>query len=104
MSDAFDHLTAEAFAHLMNQYIEQEDPDALSLTALDEAVHAVLAQMARTRIVLTGRIHDGQIIFDPTVNAPIVTNGNEVIIGGLHLVVDLREEALGEAVAVGAAD
>lgn len=94
MRDSFDHLTPEEFAQLLNQFIEREDPDAISLTALDEAAHAQVAQMGRMRIVLTGRIRDGQIIFDPTANAPIMASGNEVIIGGLHLVVDLREDVL----------
>ncbi|MCE7985657.1 MAG: hypothetical protein DYG89_31150 [Caldilinea sp. CFX5] len=94
MRDSFDVLTAEEFAHLMNEFIDHEDPDAISLTALDEAAHEQLAQVEKVRIVLTGCIQDGQIVFDPTANAPITTNGNEVIIGGLHLVVDLREEVL----------
>jgi len=97
MRDSFDDLSAEEFAHLMNKFIDREDPDAISATALDEAAHEQLAQMGRMRITLTGCIRDGQIVFDPTANAPIMANGNEVIIGGLHLVVDLREEALIES-------
>lgn len=94
MRDSFDEITSEEFAHLMNEFIDREDPDAISATALDEAAHEQLAQMGRMRIVLTGQIKNGQIIFDPMANAPVLTSGNEVIIGGLHLVVDLRKEVL----------
>ena len=94
MHDSFDEITSEEFATLMNEFIDREDPDAISTIALDEAAHEQLAQMGRMRIVLTGQIQDGQIIFDSMANAPILTSGNEVIIGGLHLVVDLRKEAL----------
>lgn len=96
MRDTFDNLTAEEFAQWLNQFIESEDPDAISLAALDEAARLQLAPMERMRIVLTGCIRDGQLIFDPAMNAPIMTSGNEVIIGGLHLVVDLRQDALAE--------
>ena len=43
-------------------------------------------------VELTDVIRDGQIIFDSPADAPIIVHGNEVVIGGLRLVVNLRQE------------
>ncbi len=63
------------------------------MEALAEAARRRLAETAvTTSIELTGTIHEGRIIFDPPAGAPILAEGNELFIGGLRLVVKLREE------------
>lgn len=90
MSDLFDGLQTNEFEKMVGNFIDREDPDAMSPTALDEAGRLELEQMAATNVELTGVIQEGQIIFDPPPDAPIVVHGNELVIGGLRLVVNLR--------------
>lgn len=92
MNPIFDTVNAEEFEAVVNQFIHREDPDALSLQALDEVARQQWAEVTTTRIEVTGRIHEGRLIFDPPPDAPILTYENELIIGGLHVVINLREE------------
>lgn len=48
----------------------------------------------RIRLIRTSweSVREGQIAFDPPANAPIIVQGNELIIGGLRLGVNLRQE------------
>ena len=86
-----DGISVDEFNQLIQQFIAHEDPNAISLDALDEAMRQQLAEMSTTHIELTGSVQDGRIVFDPSPDAPILTHGNELIIGGLHVVVHLRE-------------
>jgi len=88
-----DDMEVEEFDRLIDQFVDREDPNAVSFAALDEAARRQLAEVATAQIELTGTIHGGQIAFDQPTDAPILVHGNELIIGGLHLVVNLREEA-----------
>ncbi len=90
MSQVLDNLEAKEFDRLMGQFIEREDPNAISFAALDEATRQQLEQVTTTQVELTGTVRDGQITFDPPADAPIIAHGNELVIGGLHLVVHLR--------------
>lgn len=92
MNKIFDGILASEFDELVNQFIECEDPFAMSLEAFDEAVHLELNEMTNFQVELTGTIKNGQIIFDHPRNAPILVYDNKVVIGGLHLVVNLRNE------------
>lgn len=91
MNQIFDGVSADEFEASINQFIHREDPDALSLQALDEAARQQLAAVTTTRVEVTGRIQEGRIIFDTLTDAPILTHENELIIGGLHVVIQLRE-------------
>ncbi len=90
MNGLFDGLQTDEFEKMVGDFIDREDPDAMSLAALDKAGRLELAQMAATNVELTGVIQGGQIIFDPPPDAPIIVKGNELLIGGLRLVVKLR--------------
>jgi hypothetical protein len=87
-----DGLEAEEFDRLMEQFIDREDPNAMSLEALDQAARLQLAEVTAAQIELTGTIRDGQITFEQPSDAPILVHGNELVIGGLHLIVRLRQE------------
>ena len=41
-------------------------------------------------VELTGVVEGGAIVFDPSMETPVVAHGNEVVISGLRLVVKLR--------------
>lgn len=92
-NEVLDGIEAAEFDRLVNQFIERKDPNAISLQALDEAARERLSEVTTTRVELTGTIRDDQITFDPPSDAPILVRGNELVIGGLHLVVNLRREA-----------
>ncbi len=92
MSKVLDGIEAAEFNQLVNQFIEREDPNAISFEALDEAARQQLDEVTTAHVELTGTIRDGQITFDPPADAPIIVHGNELLIGGLRLVVNLRQE------------
>jgi hypothetical protein len=90
MSELFDGLQTDEFEKMVETFIDQEDPDAISPTALDEAACLELEKVATTSVELTDVIQEGKIIFDTPRDAPIVVDGNELVIGGLRLIVNLR--------------
>ncbi len=92
MSKVLDGIEVAEFDQLVSQFIEREYPNAISFEALDEAVRLQLDEVTTARVELTGTIRDDQITFDAPANAPIIVCGNELIIGGLRLVVNLRQE------------
>jgi hypothetical protein len=59
---------------------------------LDKATWQQWTAVTPMRVEVTGRIHEGRIILDTPPNGPILVSENELIIGGLHLVINLREE------------
>ena len=93
MSKVLDGIEITEFNQLINRFIERDAPDAISFNALDEAARQQLDEVTATQVELTGTIRDGQITFDSPSNAPIIAHGNELIIGGLRLVVSIRQEA-----------
>ena len=93
MSKVLDGIEVAEFNQLIEQFVEREDPNAISAEALDQAARQQLERVATTRVELTGTIREGQIAFDPPADAPIIVHGNELVIGGLRLVVNLRQEA-----------
>jgi len=52
---------------LVNQFIEREDPNAISFEALDEAVRRQLDEVTTAHVELTGTVRGGQITFDPPI-------------------------------------
>jgi hypothetical protein len=92
MDQIFDTVNATEFEALVDQYIHREDPDALSMQALDEAARLQLAEATTPCVEGTGRTHEGHLIFDPPPNAPILTYENGLIIDGVHVVINLHAE------------
>ena len=87
-----DNIEPNEFDQLIERFIEREAPNAISFDALDEAARQQLNKVTTTHVELTGVVRGGQIAFDPPSNALIIVRGNELVIGGLHLVISLRQE------------
>lgn len=85
-----DTLQPEEFDALIEAYAERSEPDALSFEALDQAARRFAQEAVAETIELTGVVEEGAIVFDPPKSAPVLARGNEVVIGGLRLVVKLR--------------
>ncbi|MBU0491433.1 MAG: hypothetical protein KKA73_20480 [Chloroflexi bacterium] len=90
-----DGIQVNEFDHLVDRFIEREDPNALSFQALDEAARQQLDEVTAVRVELTGVVQDNQITFDSPADAPVIARGNELVIGGLRLIVNLRPRTIG---------
>jgi len=88
-------LEAAEFDDLLSAFIERTEPDTMSFAAFDQAVHRLAEEAIAETIELTGVIDGGEIVFDATETAPVITQGNEVLVGGLRLVVRLRQAVVG---------
>lgn len=87
-----DNIEPNEFDQLVERFIAREDPNAISFDALDEAARLQLDEVTTTHVKLTGVVRGGQIAFDSPSDAPIIVRGNELVIGGLHLTISLRQE------------
>ena len=85
-----DSLDPEEFDTLIQGYIERSEPEMLSFDAFDQAARRLSQEVVAETIELTGVVEAGAIVFDPLKTAPVLASGNEVVIGGLRLVVKLR--------------
>ena len=85
-----DTLEPEEFDALIESYVERPEPDTLSFEALDQAARRLAQEAVAETIELTGVVEEGAFVFDPPKAAPVVAHGNEVVIGGLRLVVKIR--------------
>lgn len=85
-----DTLEPEEFDALIEGYIERSEPDMLSFEAFEEAAWRLAEEAVAETIELTGVVEGGAIVFDPLKTAPVLASGNEVVIGGLRLIVKLR--------------
>ena len=52
--DVLDGLDVEEFDRLMEQYIDREDPDAMSFEALDEAARLQLTEVVTSQAESSG--------------------------------------------------
>ena len=84
-------LEPEEFDHLVETYINRAEPDAMSFEAFDQAVHRLAQEAVTETVELTGVVQGDTIIFDSPETAPVIAQGNEIMIGGLRLVVRLRK-------------
>lgn len=85
-------LGSEEFDTLVETFIDRSEPDTLSFEAFDQAARSLAQKAVAETIELTGVVEEGAIVFDPSKAAPVVARGNEVLIGGLRLVVKLRPD------------
>lgn len=88
-------LEAAEFEDLLSSFVERTEPDTMSFEAFDQAVHRLAEDAIAETIELTGVINGSEIVFDATETAPVITKGNEVLVGGLRLVVRLRQPEVG---------
>ena len=84
-------LEPEEFERLIESFVERSEPDTMSFTAFDQAIQRLAEAAIAETIEVTGTIKEGEIVFDASEAAPIVAQGNEILIGGLRLVVHLRQ-------------
>jgi len=84
-------LSAEEFNELVDAYIERSEPDTMSFEALDEAVRRLAQEAVAETIEVTGVVQGDTIVFDPPKAAPVIAHGNELLIGGLRLVIKIRQ-------------
>lgn len=84
-------LEPKEFEKLIESFVERSEPDTMSFTAFDQAVQRLAEDAIAETIEVTGTIKEGAIVFDASDAAPIVAQGNEILIGGLRLVVHLRQ-------------
>lgn len=84
-------LKPEEFEELIESFIERPEPDTMSFEAFDQAVQRLAEEAVAETIEVTGMIEEGMIVFDALEAAPITAQGNEILIGGLRLVVRLRQ-------------
>lgn len=87
-------LEPQEFDHLVEAFIERSEPDTMSFEAFDQAVYRLAQEAITETIELTGVVQGDTIIFDTPESAPVITQGNEVLIGGLRIVVKLRQVAM----------
>ena len=87
-------LEASEFDELITSFIDRAEPDTMSFEAFDQAVHRLAEEAIIETIELTGVIEENAIIFDAADASPVITQGNEVLVGGLRLVVRLRQPAV----------
>ncbi len=85
-----DTLEPEQFDALIETFVKRPEPDTLSFEAFDQAARRLTQEAVAETIELTGVVKGGAIVFDPSKATPVVARGNEVVIGGLRLVVKLR--------------
>ncbi len=85
-----DTLEPTEFDALIESYAARSEPDMLSFEAFDQAARRLVQEAVAETIELTGVVEKGTFVFDPPKAAPVIAHGNEVLIGGLRLVVKLR--------------
>lgn len=61
-----------------------------SSQGLDQATWQQWTAVTTTHVEVTGCIQDGRMIFDTPADGPLLTYENKLIIGGLHVVINLR--------------
>jgi len=85
-----DTLEPAEFDALIEGYAARSEPDTLSFEAFDEATQRLAQEAVAETIELTGVVEQGAFVFDPPQTVPVIAHGNEILIGGLRLVVRLR--------------
>lgn len=76
---------------MVKAYIDRAEPDTISFEAFDQAIQRMAQQAVAETIELTGVVQEKAIVFDPPKTAPVMAHGNEIMIGGLRLVIRLRQ-------------
>lgn len=84
-------LEPAEFDDLVEAYIDRAEPDTMSFEAFDQAVHRLVQEAVTETIELTGVMQGDTITFDSPKTAPVIAYGNEIVIGGLRLVIRLRQ-------------
>ena len=84
-------LEPKEFEDLVEAYIDRAEPDTMSFEAFDQAIQRLAQQAAAETIEWTGVVQGDTIVFDSPRTAPVIAHENEIMIGGLRLVIRLRQ-------------
>lgn len=84
-------LEPEEFDELVEAYIDRSEPDTMSFEAFDQAAHRLAQEAVTETIELTGLVRGDAIVFDSPEAVPVIAHGNEIVIGGLRIVIKLRQ-------------
>ena len=84
-------LEPREFDDLINAFIDRAEPDTMSFAAFDQATSLLAQEAIAETIELTGSVRGNAIVFDSAGVAPVAAHGNQIFVGGLRLVVRLRE-------------
>jgi hypothetical protein len=84
-------LDPEEFNSLVEAYMNRVEPDTMSFEAFDHAVRRLAQEAVTETIELTGEVRGDTIVLDSPETAPVIARGNEIVIGGLRLVIRLRQ-------------
>ena len=86
-------LEPQEFDDLVNAFIDRSEPNTMSFAAFDQATSRLAQEAITETIELTGSVRDNSIVFDAAGVAPVAAYGNQIFVGGLLLVVRLRQPA-----------
>ena len=75
---------------LIEDFIDRSEPDTMSFDAFEQAAYRLSEEAIAETIELTGVVEGNSISFETTEKTPVQVRGNEVLIGGLRLVVKLK--------------
>ena len=84
-------LEADEFADLIEGFIVQSEPDTMSFEAFDQGVKRLGQQTITETIEVTGIVRGNKIAFESSELTLVSVHDNELWIGGLRLVVTLRQ-------------
>ena len=84
-------LEADEFADLIESFIVQSEPDTMSFEAFDQGAQRLGQQAIAETIEVTGIVQGGKIAFESSEPTLVSVHDNELWIGGLRLVVTLRQ-------------
>jgi hypothetical protein len=84
-------LEPDEFDDLINAFVDRSEPDTMSFAAFDQATGRLAQEAIAETIELTGSVRDNSIVFDAAGLAPVTAQGNQIFVGGLRLVVRLRQ-------------
>lgn len=84
-------LDANEFTELIEGFIAHSEPDAMSFDAFDQAAQRLAQQAITETIEVTGFVRGDQISFESAEPTLVSVHENELWIGGLRLVVKLRQ-------------
>ena len=84
-------LEADEFAEIIEGFIVQSEPDTMSFEAFDQGAQRLGQQAIAETIEVTGIVQGGKIAFESSEPTLVSVHDNELWIGGLRLVVTLRQ-------------
>jgi hypothetical protein len=83
-------MTGEEFDQLVEQFIERGE-DKMSLPTFLQVMSDIAAQRKQREVELSGRLVNGEVIFDSP--APLVVDKNTIYVGDTKVTLNLRVDS-----------